>query len=304
MVTHIIPAAPYWYQGRQYRPPERTKPLRKNVSPLKWHGGKHYLATWIRQHAPVGYRHYVEPYAGSAAVLFRRPWGRYRLRGSTETISDLHADLIGFYHVLRDPFRIDKLINAARCLAHSAESWQAARDLLARGEGGPIRRAVAFLAANRMSRQGLMRDYVTPSTRPRRGGLPEHLSAWLSALDRLPHAHRRLRGVEILQVDALELIRERDTKGTWMYLDPPYMHSTRRVTDAYQHEMSEAEHVRLLETVVQCRSHITLSGYPSEVYDRYLRPQLGWRCEHRFIGNSASSTKRKEVKTECLWMNY
>lgn len=40
--------------------------------PLKWHGGKFYLAPWIIENMPP-HLHYVEPYFGGGAVLFRKP---------------------------------------------------------------------------------------------------------------------------------------------------------------------------------------------------------------------------------------
>jgi DNA adenine methylase len=46
----------------------------KLTPPLKWHGGKHYLATKIVALMPP-HLHYVEPYCGSGQVLFARPPG-------------------------------------------------------------------------------------------------------------------------------------------------------------------------------------------------------------------------------------
>lgn len=39
-------------------------------APLKWHGGKSYLAQWICDLIPE-HTHYVETHAGGLAVLFR-----------------------------------------------------------------------------------------------------------------------------------------------------------------------------------------------------------------------------------------
>ena len=40
--------------------------------PLKWHGGKYYLASKIVRLMPPPHLHYVEPYFGGGAVLFAR----------------------------------------------------------------------------------------------------------------------------------------------------------------------------------------------------------------------------------------
>src|SRR5262245_593291 len=62
-------------------PAERTSPTRRKGKaavepPLKWHGGKHYLAERIvAMMSP--HLHYVEPFFGSGQVLFRRdPYDR------------------------------------------------------------------------------------------------------------------------------------------------------------------------------------------------------------------------------------
>jgi DNA adenine methylase len=80
--------------------------------------------------------------------------------------------------------------------------------------------------------------------------------------------------VVILDRPALHVIRSEVGSGTLFYLDPPYLHSTRAATDAYLHEMTEADHRELLDRLLLCRGKVILSGYPSDLYDRTL---AGWR---------------------------
>ncbi len=103
--------------------------------------------------------------------------------------------------------------------------------------------------------------------------------------------------------DALELIRQQDGPQTLFYCDPPYVHSSRSTTGEYAHEMTDADHQQLLESLVAIEGKFLLSGYPSELYARYAE-QHGWRCIEIEIDNKASSAKSKQIKTECLWMNY
>src|SRR6516225_8713937 len=83
-------------------------------APLKWHGGKVYMAGRIIERMPP-HLHYVEPFFGSGQVLFardpkdRRLWWTERTSdgripdGVSEVINDLHGDLMNFYAVLKDP---------------------------------------------------------------------------------------------------------------------------------------------------------------------------------------------------------
>jgi hypothetical protein len=73
--------------GKTFRPGLNNKESQKmNIeknnslpSPLKWHGGKHYLAKKIIGLMPP-HLHYVEPFAGSLAVLLERDPNRNWLR--------------------------------------------------------------------------------------------------------------------------------------------------------------------------------------------------------------------------------
>ena len=72
------------------------------TKPHKWHGGKHYLAKRIIELMPR-HTHYVEPYFGGGAVLFRKPFDDY-----SEVVNDMDGDLVNFWRVLQDPDSFDE----------------------------------------------------------------------------------------------------------------------------------------------------------------------------------------------------
>src|SRR5262249_22553941 len=131
--------------------------------------------------------------------------------------------------------------------------------------------AVRFLVRNRFSRGGLGRDFAW-SVRLR-GGRPGDLNAWETLKAELPRIARRLSRVDIRCEDAVEVIGEMDGPGMLFYLDPPYHHATRTVRGAYDHEMGDDGHRRLLEAALGCRGAVAISGYANPLYDRMLR---GW----------------------------
>jgi DNA adenine methylase len=94
------------------------------------------------------------------------------------------------------------------------------------------------------------------------------------------------------------LIRANDAPGVVIYCDPPYLHETRTVTDGYTHEMSRADHERLLECLLGCKGRVFLSGYPSELYTEALR---GWRLSTFDMPNHSGQRAEKERRTECVW---
>jgi DNA adenine methylase len=77
------------------------------TQPIKWHGGKSYLARRIVALMPR-HLHYVEPYFGGGAVLLERDPNDPRLwlpghQGVSEVVNDISGELMNFWDVLRSP---------------------------------------------------------------------------------------------------------------------------------------------------------------------------------------------------------
>lgn len=264
---------------------------------LKWHGGKSYLADWIVSHFPDrdAYDIYCEPYFGGGSVLFA-----HDCDGKAERVNDLNGRLMNFWRHLQDQKKFEFFKRALEATPFSEEEFKGT--WLGLEYSDPMVQAVAFFIRNRQSRQGLMKDFATPTSRLRRG-MDENVSAWLSAVDGLPEFHARLRRVAIYNEDAIRFIKKHDSPRTLFYLDPPYLHETRTAKDAYRHEMTGDQHAELLTWLAGIRGKFVLSGYPSELYEHH-RKAHGWRCVTREIDNKSSGKRSKDKKTECLWMNY
>lgn len=266
--------------------------------PLKRHGGKYYLAKRIIERFPPlketkrdgPFRHYVEPYFGAGAVLFVKPHEQ-----QSEVINDVDGQLMNFWTVLRD--HTDEFRRRVCLTPFSEEVWERS----ANPSDDPIESAVRMFVRCRQSRAALGKDFATMvKTRPRRG-MQDNVSAYLSAVDGLAEAAMRLQRVVIFNRDALRVINDQDGPFTLFYLDPPYLHETRVSTGSYQFEMSDTDHMRLLEMLKTIQGRAILSGYPSDMYDQHL---CDWRQDEIQIPNQASGSRTKEIKTEVLWMNY
>jgi DNA adenine methylase len=281
--------------------------------PLKWHGGKHYLARWIIGLMPP-HLNYVEPFFGGGQVLFardpadRRLWwpgrtsdGR-RPDGVSEVVNDLDGDLMTFYRVLKDPGLFGELRHRLELTLVSEAEFGAACALLAGEGGGPVERAAALFVQVRQSRQALRKDFATPTTSRLRGGRQEAVNSWWGAVGGLEDAHRRLRDVMVLCRPARDVIRQFDRPETLFYCDPPYPHETRTARKAYRgFEMSEADHRELLGALRGCTGKVMLSGYPSALYDEGL---AGWARHTYDLPNNAAGGKVKDRETEVLLCNF
>jgi DNA adenine methylase len=284
----------------------------KLTPPLKWHGGKSYLARHVLGLMPP-HLHYVEPYFGGGQVLFardpqdRRLWWPGRTSdgreacGVSEVINDIHGDLMGFYRVLKDPQTFGRLQHLLSLTLHSEAEWEAARAVLDGPEPDPVARAAAFFACCRQSLSGRM-DAFAPTVRTRlRGGRNDGVNGWWTAVEGLEAVHRRLMNVKVLCRDAVEVIRAEDTEATLFYCDPPYLHATRTATDVYAHEMTEGQHRELLDVLLAVEGKAILSGYANDLYDGVLS---GWARHTVELPNNAAGGEEKRRMTEVLWCNF
>jgi len=64
--------------------------------------------------------------------------------------------------------------------------------------------------------------------------MSKSVSDYLSMIDYLPQIHNRLSSVIVENRDIFELIPKYDSKETFFYLDPPYVHETRSSTTSYE----------------------------------------------------------------------
>jgi DNA adenine methylase len=143
-----------------------------------------------------------------------------------------------------------------------------------------------------------MKDFATLSRNRLRGGRNEQANAWWSAVDELAGVSARLRGVVILSRPATDVIKSQDGKNTLFYCDPPYVHSTRTSTSAYQHEMSLDQHREMLDALLKVQGNVLISGYRCELYDEKL---ASWQRHDFTIDNKASVNRTRVI--ESVWVS-
>lgn len=254
--------------------------------PFAYYGGKTTLAQRIADMLPA-HRHYVEPFAGSLAVLLAKPPSKL------ETINDLDEDLMTFWRVLRD--RGDELANLAAMTPHSRAEHKAARDLAVPDDLERARRVWVLLSQGRTGtlRTTGWRYYSDPAgtSTP----MPGYLAGYVK---RMPPAAWRLRQVSLECRDALDVIRDYGDKSeVCIYADPPYVGTTRSV--GYRHEMTaDGAHRTLAEALLSCKAAVVLSGYHSPLYDDLYD---GWHRVEMAAGTGQAGGYQS--RTEVLWTN-
>ncbi|MFF8784745.1 DNA adenine methylase [Streptomyces sp. NPDC015125] len=252
--------------------------------PMPYFGSKQRLARRIVDLLPA-HTHYVEPFAGGLSVLLAKEPSRL------ETVNDLDRELVTFWRVLRD--RPADLARACALTPHSraehttsyvktADELEMARRVWVRLTQG---------RSGRMDRTGWRHCVADIGT-----NMPAYLDGYRT---RLHPAAERLMGVQLECRPALELIALFGKRAdVLLYVDPPYLGST-RVATGYRHEMrDDLQHRELAAALAGCRAAVALSGYHSPLYDEVY---AGWHRHEMttMTGNAASAKARVEV----LWAN-
>ena len=272
--------------------PAPARPLSRPA--LRWHGGKWRLAPWIIEHMPE-HRIYVEPFAGAASVLLRKP------RAYSEVYNDLDEEVVGLFRVLRNPADAARLAEVLELTPYARSEFDAAYAPCT----CPIEtaRRLVVRSFQGFGADGHNADVNTGfrSSATRNGTTPAH--DWRSYPAELAVLTERLAGVVIENRPALDVMEQHDGPETLHFCDPPYMPETRSDKSrkggapyhAYKHEMVPEDHVALLEALSGLKGMVMLSGYRNALYDDFLG---SWtRIERRAMADGARE------RVEALWLN-
>ena len=257
---------------------------------FRYPGSKWGIADWIIGFFPEGYEKlvYLEPVAGSSAVFFnKRP-------GTVETVNDLDGDVVNLFRVLRE--QPEELKRVLTLTPYSRAEY----DLSFLPCEEPVEKARRFMVRTTQA-IGAKMDGKCGWRNHKQMKIGGTACKWAGITDTIDAAAQRLRGtttnlVQIERTDALRLIERYDNRDVLMYLDPPYVRSTRKSGRLYLHEMDDATQRALLALITKSRAKIVLSGYDSALYNEALQ---GW---HKFT--TMSQTTSTAMAEECVWLNY
>lgn len=254
-------------------------------SPIKYYGGKSYMTDIIINQFPKDYDIYVEGFGGGASVLFQKTqvW--------IEVYNDLEENVYSLFKVLSDKEMFERLKARMDLTYYSAQIREEYKELL-KTEVSLEDRAYYFLCVNRSSFNGVGGFSTTHIVRR---NMSKSTSDFLSMIDKLPETHNRLSSVIIEHRDIMDLIDKYDRSNVFMYLDPPYVISTRASSQKYECDMTDEQHKKLVDRLLACRCKWLVSGYDNSIYDK-LTNKFG-KMEFK-SPNSGSSA------TEILWKNY
>ena len=249
---------------------------------MKYTGSKHSLAPWICSYFPEHAR-YVEPFCGSAAVFFQKKPATH------EVLNDLNGAIVNLFRVIRE--RGDELASLIEMTPWSEQEYAMAEKGYT--DGDELEQARRFLIRSWQAHGGTMSQVSGWKHNGLKGNVyPSRL--WTKLPDRLLSVVDRLRSAEIRNRPALEIIGYYDDPETLLYVDPPYPLSPRS-RKYYLHEMTDGEHVELLEMLDKFSGAAVLSGYSCPLYDERL---TSWQK-----ATMPTSGEHGKKHVEVLWFN-
>ena len=266
---------------------------------LRYHGGKFGNHGSVAKHIASllpPHRVYVEPFGGAASVLMVKP------RSYAEVYNDRWDGVVNVFRVLRDPDQAAELERRLRLTPFARSEFALCTAETLADISCPIERARLTMLRSfaGFGSAASNPNYNTGfrSTAKRSGTTPAH--DWHNYPDCIPFFTARLSGCVIENRPAAQVIQAHDGPGTLHYVDPPYVHDTRRLkkrkqTSEYVFEMTDDDHRALAAVLHQAEGMVVLSGYAGDLYD-----DLYGTWHQETFNTRADGAK---ARTEVLWFN-
>ncbi len=237
---------------------------------LRYFGSKKKTGRDLLTYAPSSFAHYVEPFCGSANMLWHVPTSADRW------INDLNSDVVAFHLALRDdPTFLDRLFEYAKLKtasdlrhAFSRAKWKWYKT------GCPV----SFWLLNRYGHGRLVRRC--------RKDLASFDAVYLVPGMRFPYSREQaergreiMQGVKITRLDYREVL-DQVSEDSWTFLDPPY-HTDENLYDC---QLTFDDHGDLRDSLQSFRQRFSMTIGLTELSHRlYLRESHGFDIrEHHY----------------------
>lgn len=230
---------------------------------------------------------YVEPFAGSAAVMFAKPRPDVsNVANYVEVINDTNSDVVNFFRQLRD--YPDDLVRVCSLTPYSREEYCTAKQRFESLDDLERARRL-FISAMQSFGKKLDAGWgFCIATR--------NLAAtWSSTCARLYACAERLQSVYIEHDDALNVIARWDSPQTLYYCDPPYLGTEHRYRGGYTQEQFQA----LVSKLDSCQGSFVLSCYDQpDMPAHWERFEFDAYCSASGIGKAGKGRDKTRAATQ------
>lgn len=258
---------------------------------LRWAGSKRQLVPKLASFWTPSFQRYFEPFMGSACLFFA-------LRPRKAVLSDANRQLVQTFRVVKK--NPEKLAQSLEQLPMGRTAYYNLRSQNHR-ELSDVDAAARFIFLNRFCFNGLFRtnqagEFNVPYASSKTGRLP--------TLHHLLEASKLFKGTRLLCED-FETVLADVGAGDFVYLDPPFAVSNRRVFRQYGPNEFGLDDLRRLASAIariERRGAVFVLSYAycSEALDLFR----GWPTRKIFVRrNIAGFTRSRRTAAELLISN-
>lgn len=260
-------------------------------TPIVYYGGKTAILNHLKEMVPV-HDNYTETFFGGGTLFWAKDPAK------NETINDRLDIVINFYRILRLKFRpLKKLIDATLIgrTVHG-EAVKILRDHKKGKKQDPVKLAWAFWVGTNFAYSNKIGGGYKYSN---------HMSVSVPATlkkrkeEFTQHLVHRIENAYIENDDAIKILRSRNSKSAFHYLDPPYCgtdmgHYAGYTWTEYENLLNWCEN--------ECQGKFLLSNYKSDLLDEFIDKNNWYKKE--IIHRLKAPRKSGELKIEILVSNY
>jgi DNA adenine methylase len=260
---------------------------------LRWAGSKRKLLPAISSLIPSSFDRYVEPFAGSACLFFH-------LHPSDALLGDLNEELINTYlQVKARPASV--ITSLGKMPDRTSEGFYRIRAQSPQSLGR-VARAARFIYLNRLCFNGLYRtnmkgEFNVPFGGNRTGDMPN--------INEIRAAARAFKKTSFF-AGPFEKVLARVKQGDFVYLDPPYSISNRRVFNNYSNDVFGINNLQRLRKELQRLDKIGIHFLLSYGLSKEgIELAKGFRTHHAVVQRQISGfSAHRRVARELLVTNY
>ncbi len=200
---------------------------------LRWAGSKRQILPTLSNFWSKNFRRYVEPFAGSASLFFY-------IYPNQAQLSDANEELIELYKQVQSNF--EDVVSALGKLPLGEANYYKIRSTLP-SLLNPAERAARFIYLNRFCFNGLYRtnqkgEFNVPYGGAKTGSLP--------SIEDLKLYSEALKNTTLIACDFRQALK-RTKKGDFVFLDPPYTTTQKRIFTEYgPQSFSEQDFIELI----------------------------------------------------------
>lgn len=246
-------------------------------APFAYLGSKRQSIRNILPHLP--YRNsYIEVFGGSGVILLNRH------KSNLDVYNDRFGGVVCFYRCLKDPKKMDAIIDWLNNSIMAKEEYYFCRDTW-QDCNDPIERAARWFYSVLYSFGGKGRQWGRGCTGYSKAGL--HVGKTKTFQD----IHNRLLNVQIENASWEKIMNDYDSSDAVFYLDPPYVATS---NDGYHYDMKTDEHRYMLDTIHKMKGFVALSGYSNTLYEGYdWDDRIAWEVTCTLGGNANTEGNKK-----------